>query len=308
MTITMLSFYCDDTNPYCAPPEAFKAFLDFVEAEGIAGESSAILAFEWLEHGVLSRPSTEVDERYIEQLQRAYTCGIDTHCELMTHSGRFDFAGMRIPERAIHEGVWLHEPEVSTQEYEDYFGHILTEGERIGVRFTGVTWPGCGCEPCTRRYQELREAGITDPNPNFWQALLRLAQQGRFRGKTVPCFFGGALEQCADRVMARDGEYAIFDLPPNAHDRFGLWLNSAAEVNADYYITADGRAGRIIDLVRASAPYVLFYAHWQGLNPVNGVGWKAFTQVVGRVKKYLGDQVEWLRPSELTQRKMKYPD
>jgi hypothetical protein len=222
----------------------------------------------------------------------------------MTHAGRFDFAEMRVPEGAIHEGVWLYEPSVSTDDYKAYFGNILAEGERIGVRFTGVTWPGCGCEACTRRYQELYDAGITEPNPNFWQALLWLAQQGKFRGRTVPCFFGGALEQCADRLMARAGEFGIFDLPPNAHDRFGVWLNEPEEVDADYYISADGQAGRIVDLVRAGAPYVLFYAHWQGLNPANGVGWEAFTRVVGRVQRYLGEQVEWLRPSEMTDRMM----
>ncbi|RPJ49503.1 MAG: hypothetical protein EHM21_06935, partial [Chloroflexi bacterium] len=81
---TVISFYCDDTNPFCAPPEAFKTFLDFVSSAGIAGEASAILGFGWPAHGLLSQPSTAVEERYIEQLQRAYECGIDTHCELMT--------------------------------------------------------------------------------------------------------------------------------------------------------------------------------------------------------------------------------
>ncbi len=71
-------------------------------------------------------------------------------------------------------------------------------------------------------------------------------------------------------------------------------------MNADYYITADGESGRVVDLVRAGAPYCLFYAHWQGLNPANGVGWSAFTEVVHRIQKFLGDQVVWMRPSEYT--------
>ncbi len=299
---TILSFYCDDTSPYHAPPEALKIFLDFASSEGIAGESSAILGYSW--HGsddsLLSRPTTNAQVAFIEQLRRSYACGIDTHCELMTHWGRFDFDEMRMPEDAIHEGVWLYEPDVPAAAYEDYFAHILAEGERIGVRFTGVTWPGCGCERCTYRYQELHSAGFNEPNPNVWQALLHLAQQGKFRGPTVPCFFGGALEQCADRVMARAGKCAVYDLPPNAEDHFGIWLNSADYVDADYYITADGQAGRIVELVRAGSPYCLFYAHWQGLNPVNGVGWNAFTQVVRRVQRYLRDQVVWMRPSQLT--------
>lgn len=302
MAQTVLSFYCDDTNPYVAPASAFKTFLDFAATAGIAGESSAILGYQWAEHGLISRPTDLEQAAFTEQIQRAYDCGIDTHCELMTHDNRFDFDAMRMPESAIHEGVWLYEPGVSTTEYEAYFDHILQEGERAGVRFTGLTWPGCGCDACTRRYAELQSAGHTEPNPNLWQALLNLVRRGKFRGPTVPCFFGDELEQCADRLMARSDNYGIYQLPPNAGDRFGLWLNHPDYVNPDYYITEDGQAGRIVDLVRAGAPYCIFYAHWQGLNPANGVGWQAFTQVVARIQKHLRNQVAWMRPSDYTQR------
>jgi hypothetical protein len=73
-------------------------------------------------------------------------------------------------------------------------------------------------------------------------------------------------------------------------------------VDADYYITADGEGGRIVELLRAGAPYCAFYMHWQGVNPHDGVGWEAFTQVVRRVQTFLGDQVEWMRPSDLAER------
>ena len=102
--------------------------------------------------------------------------------------------------------------------------------------------------------------------------------------------------------MAGDGDYAVYDFGPNARDRFGIWENSLEHVDPDYYITADGESGRIVELVRAGAPYCLFYAHWQGLNPATGVGWEAFTQVVRRVGKFLKDRVEWMRPSEYTDR------
>lgn len=301
MNQTVLSFYCDDTNPYDAPASALKTFLDFAASTGIAGESSAILGYQWAEHGLISRPTHPEQAAFITQLQRAYECGIDTHCELMTHNNRFEFGSMRMPESAIHEGVWLYEPEVSVAQYEDYFGQILQEGERAGVRFTGVTWPGCGCDACTRRYAELRDAGHLEPNPNLWQALLNLAQGGKFRGPTVPCFFGDDVEQCADQLMARSGKYAVYQLPPNATDRFGLWLNHPDYANPDYYISADGQTGRIVDLVRAGAPYCIFYAHWQGLNPANGVGWTGFTQVVDRVQHFLHSQVTWMRPSAYTE-------
>jgi len=130
---TVLSFYVDDANPYIAGVEAFKMFLDFVAGEGIAGESSVILGYGWEEHGLLSRPKTDAQRAYIEQLHRAYECGIDSHMELMTHGGLFDVGTGRVPDAAQHEGIWLYEPAVSLEAYESYFGHIIEEGDRKSV-------------------------------------------------------------------------------------------------------------------------------------------------------------------------------
>ena len=306
MNKTILSFYCDDTNHYCAPPEAFKTFLDFVAAEGIAGESSVIIGSGWQQHGLLSRPTTDAQFAYLEQVRRAYSCGIDSHFELMTHSGRFDFAKNQVPDGAIPEGLWLFEPAVTVTEYEAYFHAIISEGERVGVRFTGLTQPGCSCDACKLRYRQLCPIGQTvpTPNPNVWQALLNLAKSGKFRGHTVPCFFDGdnlGKDAAAPATRkAGDGRSGVYNLMPNATDRFGIWTNDPTKVDPDYYISANGQLGRIVDLVRARVPYCLFFAHWQSLNPANGVGWKAFTQVIQRVQKHLHQEVVWMRPSEYT--------
>jgi hypothetical protein len=297
---TVLSFYCDDTSPYGRPPDAFKRFLDFVAGEGIAGESTVLLGPGWEDHP-LSRPTTELERAYVAQLRRAFECGIDSHMEVMTHGGLFDFDTGLVREDAIHEGLWLWEPAVSVATYQGYFAHIIAEGERIGVRFTGLTWPGCGCEACTRRYRELREAGVTGINPNVWQALLNLAKAGKFRGRTVPVFPHGEVSEARARRLAADGKYAVYDLSPSAGDQFGSYTNSRDAVSPDYYITEDGEGGRIVSAVRAGAPYCIFYAHWQGLNPATGVGWQAFQTVVRRVRKHLADQVVWMRPSQYTE-------
>lgn len=301
MDKTVLSFYVDDTNPYVAPPQALATFLDFVAAEGAAGESSVILGYDWYGHGHLGRPVDDPSEAYIQQVQRAHVCGIDSHCELYTHSGLYDFQNNCMPEDAIYEGLWLYEPGVSEEDYESYLAHILTHGEHLGIRFTGLTWPGCDCSACSRRYRQLWESGVQEPNPNFWRALLNLARAGRFRGKAVPCFFGEDLEDARATLVAGDSLGAVYTLPPNAGDHFGTWLNDPRYVRADYYISADGQSGRIVDLVRAGAPYCIFFTHWQGLNPTNGSGWEAFTQVIQRVQRHLSDQVTWMRPSEYTE-------
>lgn len=295
----VLSFYCDDTGPYTAGPGAFRIFLDQCAASGIAGESSVILGG----NGASMVRTMTVDEReYLVQVRRAHECGIDSHMEIMTHWGMFDFTAGRAPEGARHEGLWLYEPAVTVEEYERYFASIIAEGEREGVRFTGLTWSGCSCEVCSRRYGELRAAGGYMPNPNSWKALLNLAGRGRFRGPAIPCFFESSESDYGIHLKAAQSGHAVYDLMPNAGDRFGIWENNPARVNPDYYIDADGKSGILLDHIRNGAPYFLFYAHWQGLNPANGVGWSAFTTVIDRIRAYLGDRVTWMRPSEIAER------
>jgi hypothetical protein len=116
----------------------------------------------------------------------------------------------------------------------------------------------------------------------------------------VPCFILGGSEEHPLKLMAGDGPFGVYDLYPNAGDYFGIWENNPARVNPDYYITSDGESGRIVEKIRAAAPRCVFYTHWQGVNPVNGVGWEAFKQVVQRVHRHFGDRVTWMRPSALT--------
>lgn len=295
---TALSFYCDDTGPQTAGAEAFKTFLDYCADNGIAGESSVILGAGGAS---LARNPDSEELKYLDQVRRAFDCGIDAHMEIMTHDGLFDFKAGRIPEGAVHEGLWLHEPSVTADEYERYFSDIVAEGEKAGVKFTGFTWPGCSCDKCTRRYAELRAGGVKAPNPNVWKALLALLRKGKFRSRTIPCFFESSETDFGANLKAADGECGVYDLMPNAEDRFGIWENNPARVDPDYYITADGKEGVIVRHLRKGSPYCLFYAHWQGLNPATGVGWPAFKTVVSRIRSLLGDKVVWMRPSEITE-------
>jgi len=295
----ILSFYCDDTGPHVAGAKAFEDFLDYCDSQGLAGESSAILGMRG--HSISRNPNGE-EKAYLEQVARASRCGIDTHMELMTHQGLFDFDADRPQEAAIHEGLWLHEPGITVEEYQRYFASIIAEGRRAGVRFTGLTWPGCGCDACTRRYAELRASGHNDPNPAVWEALLNLAKKGEFGGRAVPCFFNSSESDYGIHRKASDGEYAVYDLMPNAGDHFGIWENNPKRVDPDYYITEDGKSGIIVRHIQSGAPYCIWYAHWQGLNPATGVGWPAFMTVVERIRRHLPDRVVWMRPSEVSDR------
>ena len=197
----------------------------------------------------------------------------------------------------------MQQPDIAVEQYERYFGKIIAEGQRADVRFTGITWPGSSCAACRKRYAEFRAAGLPlrTRNPHLWTALLNLARRGAFRGPVVTCFFDYSEKNAGIHRMAGDGEYGVYDLMPNAGgDHFGSYTNKPEQADADYYITADGSSGLIPRCVQAGEPYCLWYCHWQGLNPINGVGWKVLATLVDRVQKHLRDRVVWMRPSDIT--------
>ncbi len=292
----ILSFYMDDTNPEIVKADAFRLFLDYCNAYGIRGESSVILGYTG--KSVTDDPNDN-QRIYISQVKQAHEKGIDSHMEIMTHSTLFDFAEGKKNEGGIHEGLWLHEPAVTVEEYQKYFSKVVAEGEKSGIKFTGLTWPGCGCEACTKRYAELKSAGPLHISQAAFDALLNLSKEGKFRGRVLPVFYESSETEYGIFRRAADGKSGVYDLMPNAQDHFGIWENSADHVDPDYYITENGKSGIIIDHLKNEAPYCMWYMHWQGVNPEKGKGWEAFKTVTGRIRKHLGDKVVWMRPGDI---------
>jgi hypothetical protein len=292
----ILSFYMDDTNPERVKAGAFRQFLEYCNSNGIKGESSFIPGYNGKS---LVRDQDQNHLDYIEYVKQAWSKGIDSHMEIMTHNTLFNFESGLKNEEGIHEGLWLHEPAVTVNEYQDYFSDIIGEAEKAGIKFTGLTWPGCSCEACTKRYAELKAQGPLKINQAAFDALLHLAKNNKFRSRVLPVFYESSETEYGVFKRAADGKYGVYDLTPNALDQFGIWENSISRVNPDYYITEDGKSGIVIKHLENNAPYCMWYMHWQGLNPGNGVGWEAFKTVTSRINKHLKDKIIWMRPSDI---------
>jgi len=292
----ILSFYLDDTNPEIVNAEAYKEFLDYCQANGIKGESSFIPGYNG--RSIISE-NNQNQLNYLEYAKDAWSKGIDSHMEIMTHNTLFNFESGIKNEGGIHEGLWLHEPDVTIEEYQKYFSDILDEAEKAGIKYTGLTWPGCGCEACTKRYAELKQQGPLKISQAAFDALLNLAKNDQFRSRVLSVFYEASETEFGIHKRAAEGKYGVYDLMPNAMDHFGIWENSADRVNPDYYITEDGQSGIIIRHLENKAPYCMWYMHWQGLNPEKGVGWEAFKTVTDRINKHLSDKVVWMRPGDI---------
>jgi hypothetical protein len=292
----ILSFYLDDTNPETVKAGAFKAFVDYCALNGIKGEASFIPGYNGKS---IITDNNQNQQEFLNDLNRSWSKGIDTHMEIMTHDTLYDFKDGRKKENGIHEGLWLHEPSVTEQEYRDYFSGILSDAGKKSIKFTGLTWPGCGCETCTRRYEEFRKEGPLHFNPNVFEALLNLVVENKFRSNVIPIFYDSSETEYGIFKRASRGKYGVYELMPNAVDNFGIWENSKDHVDPDYYITEDGKSGIIIRHLENDSPYCIWYMHWQGVNPENGNGWGAFKTVAGRIRKHISDKVEWMRPADI---------
>src|SRR5512140_2404262 len=99
---TVLSFYCDDASPYVAGAKAFETFLDYCADHRIAGEATCLLGSQGYS---ICRNPTEEEQAFLKEVRRAWQCGIDTHMEMMTHRGLFDFQGNRETDGIGHEGL-----------------------------------------------------------------------------------------------------------------------------------------------------------------------------------------------------------
>ena len=136
----------------------------------------------------------------------------------------------------------------------------------------------------------------------MWQALLNLAKQGKFRGRTVPCFFGSSETDYGHPPQGRDGQYGVYDLMPNAKDQFGIWENNPAARGPGLLHhrrrqvghRRAPRPGR-----RAVLPLVLPLA---GPEPGQGRRLAGLHDGRGADPQAPGDRVVWMRPSDITDR------
>ena len=106
----------------------------------------------------------------------------------------------------------------------------------------------------------------------------------------------------------KDG-LTVVSVPVNAGDAF--WQSQygsasvrrrAARAGVDQLLSADGRSGRICEIVAAEAP-VTILTHWQSLFS-NGTqaGLGGLKVLLERMGAHLGGKIEWVRCSELARR------
>ena len=294
----MASFIVDDLT--AVNPEDAAAFIQFsqwVQQAGLKGEMSLIIGLRRSAEG----RALPLHPDYVAERARAASY-LDAYMEIMTHNLLYDFSADRIRADGPHEGIWMHDRARPMEEYLDYFRHIAARARDLGLRPAGLTLPGCGCPACVDFYNRQRLAEHAyNLNPAALEALLAVTAEGLLAGPVCGLFVGRNPLGPADvHVLAEEGGHAVYDVPPGVpSDLFGRWDRNPAHVNPDAYVSPDGQGGRLAQLLAQHTRTVVVYGHWQSLRPDTGIGNAAFREVAARLARFHGDEIVWMRPTEI---------
>jgi hypothetical protein len=217
---------------------------------------------------------------------------LDITPEFLTHLRAYDLKGGGFQH--IYEDVWISG--APPQEIVDYFVLAFEILKNVGLPATGITSPWVSGIDVEKKYaQALGEAQ--------WKAFRR-----KLTWYFLHCTDWGAPRQCSVEYENPGRGQVVVSVPANTGDIFWSMEQPRAERPAfiqrgiDRMISADGRTGRIRELIDSGYPAVLV-THWQSLyTQGTGLGLEGLATLAERIQKVFGNSFEWVTCSELAHR------
>ena len=213
--------------------------------------------------------------------------------EFLTHLRAYDLKTGDYQH--IYEDVWI--TRAPLEEIVEYFALAFQILQNVGLDATGITSPWV--------------SGI-DVEKKYAQALAE-AQWKVFKRKLTWYFLyvtsWGAPRPLSIEYESPELGQAVVSVPANVDDIFwSMEQPTRAERqklisdNIDRVLSADGRTGRIRQLIDSGHPVVLL-THWQSLyTQGTGLGLDGLVALAERTQKVFGNSIEWVSCSERAQR------
>jgi len=211
----------------------------------------------------------------------------DIHPEMVTHTRVIDTrTGHPYPERNLKfMENWDWTTGRSADEIGNYLAYALRILREVGLSCEGVTTPGgFGTRALPQlaqaSMQSLREVFQTEV-PHYFRHLYDRGTESVAPRVEYVSGLEGNDPRCVVSVVACTGDWT------------GGWDNTEPE-GADKFITADGRGGRLVEVIERGEPACLL-AHWTGIW-FNGEerGFKIFQEVVRRLNERF-DHLVWMK-------------
>jgi hypothetical protein len=278
-------------------PQAFtRGFADLCAAYGVKGKFSVVPMPGGL--GRIDESLARVPQRslsaFLQTVAQRIAPAFDITPEILTHLRAYNLE--RGSYRHVFEDEWV--ARAGLAELTDYIARSLEILRNVGLPANGLTSPwmtGIHNEDVYAR--AIGEA--------FW----------RVHRRKSTWYFLHCLGRQQPRwpwVTQRDRRAGrvVVTVPANTDDAF--WdsqyptslrqARAAARRGVDSLLTDNGKAGRVRELLDAGLPITIL-THWQSLFG-NGsmAGLWGLGLLLERIQRRLGEQVQWMRCSELAQR------
>jgi len=276
------------------PNDFLEDFISVVKKWPVKGKFSVIpnpAGQGYLDEGLRGYPREGV-ERWVRLVKDEVAPLFDITPEMITHTNAVDLkTGELLP---MHEQTWASQQTAET--LTPYIVKALETLKKLGFETNGVTSPGAFGIDVEAEYaravlnavKRVYGAGLAwyflKVDERSYVVYPRLAYLDKYRGEAVVSIVSGN-----DDVIWNT-------MTPESRKS---WSRKRLLEYADYYITGDGKAGRLVELLNAGS-YVVFHTHWNSLwsNDARH-GLAVMEEVLKRVNTLLGDRILWMRLSEI---------
>jgi len=279
------------------PDDFVRDFGQWSHDQGVKGKYSIVpypACVGWIDRD-LPGWSYQALQQSLQLVRELIVPDWDIHPEMVSHTWVVDTkTGRPYSERtAAYMENWRWTDGKSVDQLADYLQYALQLLRNVGLDCEGVTTPG-------------GFAGRV--KPELAQATLQACRDvGRVE---LPHYFKYVETGAAStdprveyaRNIHTDHASCVVSMIAGTGDWFGGWdgvTYGDIESSVDRFVRADLKAGRLVELIqREQAVYML--CHWPGFY-CNGkqVGYRIYQEVVRRVNQGFGDQILWMKLSDL---------
>ena len=276
-------------------PDSFvRKFADWATENGVKGKYSIVpfpACVGRLDREIPGWSQRELQDS-IKLVREHITPNWDIHPEMVTHTRIIDTkTGHPYPEispRFMENWDWCNGR--STDEIADYMSYALTILKNIGLPCEGVTTPGgFGSKARPQLAQASFESCRSVFNaeiPHYFRDLFDKGKQSVAPIVQNASGLDSDDPRCVVHIIGCTGDWT------------GGW-NCITPTGADAFITADGKSGRMVEVIQRGEPAIIV-CHWTGIY-WNGleIGFEIFREVVKRLHATF-DHLHWMKLSEIS--------
>ena len=240
----------------------------------------------------LKRVPQEHLQAFLKIVRERIAPRFDITPEFLTHLRAYDLK--KGSYQHIFEDAWISRAPL--EEVVEYFVLAFQILQNVGLPATGITSPWESCIDVVKKYaRALADAQWKVFERKLTWFFLYSADSGPPRKLTV-------------EYQVPERGQTVVSVPANAPDIFWSMERPTGERrqfiqnNIDRLLSADGRTGRIRELIETAHPVILL-THWQSLyTQGTGLGMEGLTALAERIQKVFGNSVEWVSCSERARR------